>query len=134
MVLLQLPVTPFHPPPPSEPGKLHLDYKTHPYFPPKWGGASYSPKNTVSDFFGAAAESAVCLSLGQAYITLLIIFSLRVIMDFPSNYKCRASICSLFSQVTLGALLLGFLCFMLPILFSTGIFNCGLSNTVAFQQ
>lgn len=60
------------------------------------------------NFFGAAAESAVCISLGQAYITLLITFSLCVIMNFPSNYKCRASICSLFSQVTVGALLLGF--------------------------
>ena len=36
-------------PHPSEPGKLHLDYKTHPPFPPKFGvgGASYSPNNTV---------------------------------------------------------------------------------------
>ena len=23
---------------PSQPGKLHLDYKTHPHFPPKFGG------------------------------------------------------------------------------------------------
>ena len=39
-----------HPlPPPSEPGNLHSDYKTHSHFPPKfWGGsASYSLKNMV---------------------------------------------------------------------------------------
>lgn len=55
-----------------------------------------------------------CLALdsvlsGGAYVILLIIFSFCVFMNFPSNYKCRASICSLFSQVTVGALLLGFL-------------------------
>ena len=41
--------TPPLPPPTSESGKLHLDYKTHPHFPPKFGGsASYSPKNMVN--------------------------------------------------------------------------------------
>ena len=46
---------------PSEPGKLHLDYKTHPHFPPKfvgWGGVSYSPKNTVYSNCG-------CVNLGK---------------------------------------------------------------------
>ena len=34
----------------SKPGKLHLDYKTHPHFSPKFRGesASYSLENTVS--------------------------------------------------------------------------------------
>ena len=27
-----------YPLPPSEPGKLHSDYKMHPHFPPKFGG------------------------------------------------------------------------------------------------
>ena len=40
-----------NPPTPHESGKLHLDYKTHPHFPPKLGVGmcvSYSLKNTVS--------------------------------------------------------------------------------------
>ena len=38
MVLLLPPVTPLHHcPPPSEPSALHLEYKTHPHFPPKFG-------------------------------------------------------------------------------------------------
>ena len=32
---------------PSEPGKLHSDYKTPPLSSQNWGGASYSPKNMV---------------------------------------------------------------------------------------
>ena len=40
MVLLLPPVARLHPRlPPSEPGKLHSDYKMHPHFPPQiWGG------------------------------------------------------------------------------------------------
>lgn len=58
------------------------------------------------NFFEAAAESALCRGLGQVCVTLLIIFSLCVIMDFLSNYKCRASIA--FSLKWLGSLLLFF--------------------------
>ena len=50
VALLPPPVTPLHRclPAPSEPGKLHSDYKTHPHFLPNLGeSASHSPKNTV---------------------------------------------------------------------------------------
>ena len=45
----QNPAPPPHPTPPTpcEPAKLYSDYKTHPHFPPKWGSASYSLKNTA---------------------------------------------------------------------------------------
>lgn len=89
----------------------------------------------VSNFFGAAAESALCIRLGQAYDTLHYFQPLCDYGYFSSNYKCRVSICSLLSQVTLGALLLGFfVCFRWPVLFGIGICNCGLSDTVVLSS
>lgn len=45
------------------------------------------------------------------------------------------SIRSLLSQVTMGALLLGFfVCFRWPVLFGIGICSCGLSDTVVFSS
>ena len=60
--------------PPLSQAKLHLDYKMHPHFPPKFGGksVSYSLKNTVCPLVSASDWLQTCTdSKIERYSSLL---------------------------------------------------------------